>query len=751
MDEQKEENLTTEEQRDRETDEMNYGTEFTTTTNLNGVILEAPVKKKKKGLIALIATLIIVAITGGCVLIFGPRRIVNTLYQTVASDSTYYTWVEKNNTLNLLLAAITSQAKEGSMEADINLSLNANITSFLSVPIDKIRIQIANQYKQQQLQTDYVLSYGTNSVLDVTTIVDKKNQGVYAQFPELSEKLISVFGEDITITSLLSAEKAPKLISNYLKDFVNALDLSVELEKAQEFTLGEVTFKGTKIVVTYPVAEALKELSNQFSIMKADDDMFQVLSEVGMKKSDYKTLMDSLSTKTKELSASVSDDEVLTMTCYVDEEGLIVGRIIELDVKDTEYKFSFLTGSDQKIAGNLEVGGLSLIELNGTYQSSKEFKEILTITEDNVVNPSEYAAQIGEDAIDEYIKTIVDRLGLSAYSSFLGISDTDNEDAESSEEGFFEFTLGEYTGISIQKPMLEVTEEEIQEEIKAFVELYSDMIPVTDRNIVKEGDFVNIDYVGTVDGAEFSGGSATDSELGIGTNTFIDGFEDQLIGASVGETVIVKVTFPEAYGSAELAGKAAEFTVTVNAIGKREFTDEFVAYNTDYTTTEEYKDYVYQGILETKEFDIQSAIDEEIISQVVANATFTNVNQREIDEKETEMLSMYEYYAQYYGVDLETFAATGFQMSLDEFYAQIKFYADLYVKETYVLAEIAKLEGITLTEDEYQQRVEEINLQYGYETTEDLEASYGGRDELEKVLLQEKTIEFLRSVSNIVE
>lgn len=715
------------------------------------VTLEVPVKKRKKGFVVLIAILVIAAITGSCVLLIGPKKIMNTLYQTFASDSVYYAWLEKNNANELLEKLLTGDLKEHSYSADINISLDSNIVSVLSMATDTIRVQVTNEQKGQQIQNDIILSYGENHIMDVTTLTDKANNELYIQFPELSEQFLAVdFGEGSSAISLLSAGKAPKLISKYLKIFIDNLDLSVELEKSQDIKVGELSVTGTKLTVTYPLAKAMKELSHQFADMKADDNMFQALSEGGMKKSEYKTLMESLSSKTVELSSSFDEDDIVTITCYVSDEGVIVGRIIEFPVNNTTYKISYVFTVDNKIATNLEVNGLSMVLFNGSFQANKEVGEITAVSAEQVDSASEYLDSVGKDTIYEFVNNIITNLGLSSFSSYLEdyLPLGDNEDSNV-EEGSFEFTLGEYTGISVQKPSSEITEDEIQEEIAAFVELYSEMIPITDRDIVKDGDYVNIDYVGTIDGVEFDGGSATDTELGIGTGTFIDGFEDQLIGAKVGDTVVVKVAFPETYGNTEVAGKDAEFTVKINVIGIREFTDEFVAYNTEYTTTDEYREYVYQGLVETNEYNVQSAIEEEILAQIVANTTFTSVNQSEIDAKEAEMLSTYEYYASYYGVDLETFASIAFGMTLEEFYADINYYADLYVKETYVLEEIAKIEGLALSDEEYEERLKEAAKQYQYESPEELETAYGGREVIEKVLLEDKTMEFLRSSANI--
>ena len=149
-------------------------------------------------------------------------------------------------------------------------------------------------------------------------------------------------------------------------------------------------------------------------------------------------------------------------------------------------------------------------------------------------------------------------------------------------------TLGEYKGITVKKTIEPVTDEDVEKEIQTALEDYP--VEVNNRS-VQEGDTVDIDYVGRIDGEEFEGGSDQGALLKIGSGQFIEGFEDGLIGASKGETRVLELTFPDNY-TEDLAGKAVEFTVTVNAIKEplEEPNDEWVAANIEgYYTVDEYK------------------------------------------------------------------------------------------------------------------------------------------------------------------
>ncbi len=311
----------------------------------------------------------------------------------------------------------------------------------------------------------------------------------------------------------------------------------------------------------------------------------------------------------------------------------------------------------------------------------------------------------------------------------------------------FEFQLGEYKGLSVTVPEVEVTEEDIEQEILNFVQYESDMLPIKDREVVEDGDYVIVDYTGLVDGKEFDYSTAKNFEIHIGSDEFIEGFDAQLIGKKVGETVTVRVTIPDSFPQSDIVGKEAEYTVTIKEIGVREYTDEFVAYNTEYNTTDEYNKYLSQGLEENMKYELQSTVDDQILEQIVKNSTFSSVDQSEIDAKEEEIQETYKTAASYYGLDLESFVASSFGMTMEQYNEEVKYLAELYVKESYVLAEIAKVEGIKITDEEYLKLIEEAALNFGYESAKVLEEKNGGRDKVEKALLENKVLSFLREHS----
>ena len=185
-----------------------------------------------------------------------------------------------------------------------------------------------------------------------------------------------------------------------------------------------------------------------------------------------------------------------------------------------------------------------------------------------------------------------------------------------------EVKLGEYKGLEVESAPVEVTDEDVEAELKKEQEKNASFVPIEDRP-VKDGDMITLDFNGKVDGVEFNGGQGTDYPLTIGSNSFIPGFEEQLIGAVIGEEKDVNVTFPEDYHAKDLAGKAAVFTCTVKAIKEKqlpELDDEFAADFTDFDTFEEYKEDVKKKLLASKEDAALRIKEDNLLEKAVANA-----------------------------------------------------------------------------------------------------------------------------------
>ena len=185
-----------------------------------------------------------------------------------------------------------------------------------------------------------------------------------------------------------------------------------------------------------------------------------------------------------------------------------------------------------------------------------------------------------------------------------------------------EVTLGEYKGVEVPKADIAVTDEEVDAEVKKEQEKNSRTITVEDRAAAKD-DIVTIDFEGFVDGDAFEGGKGTDYPLTLGSNTFIPGFEDQLIGANTGDHVEVNVTFPEEYQAKELAGKAAVFQCDVKKIEAKELPeldDDFAKDVSEFDTLAEYRENVKKTLTEKKEKEAETAKENAAIDKAIENA-----------------------------------------------------------------------------------------------------------------------------------
>ncbi|MCC8137224.1 MAG: trigger factor [Clostridiales bacterium] len=301
--------------------------------------------------------------------------------------------------------------------------------------------------------------------------------------------------------------------------------------------------------------------------------------------------------------------------------------------------------------------------------------------------------------------------------------------------------LGEYTGLTVQVEVTEVTDEDVLAEAQDMIS-YSDAVETLTEGTVQEGDTVDISYVGKMDGEEFDGGSG-DYELEIGSGTFIDGFEEGLIGVEVGETVDLELTFPEDYYE-ELAGQDVVFTVTVNGIlYVPELSDEVVEIATDgeYTDVDSYLAYIREYLEEDADYYYESDVQEAIYAAVAAGSEITEYPQDLVDYSMDEAISYYEYYAALFSMEYEDFIEAYFG-SVETFETELEEAVKDGVKQELVLMAIAETEELDLTDEEYEAGLEQYASDYGYDSGEDMEAEYG-ETEMRRYILLDKVFEFL--------
>lgn len=314
-------------------------------------------------------------------------------------------------------------------------------------------------------------------------------------------------------------------------------------------------------------------------------------------------------------------------------------------------------------------------------------------------------------------------------------------------------TLGDYVGVEYTKTVVEVTDDDVQAEVDAFLDTLAETVEVTNR-AVKDGDTVNIDYVGKKDGVAFEGGTAEGSDLEIGSDSFIDGFEDGLIGCEVGESVTLDLTFPEDYQSEDLAGADVTFDVTINSISEKKvpkLTDSVIADNTDYDTVAAYKESVREDLVAQNESNAEQEVRNTVFSKVVESCEVTGYDEAEVkklvdDEFESfkETAASYEDYGYTYE---EVLAANGYETE-EQLKEGITEYIKNYLNQKMIIYCIAAKENITVTGEETDKLVQEYMDAYSIQTKEEV-YDYLGEDYFEVSILSEKVIDFI--LENAVE
>ena len=265
--------------------------------------------------------------------------------------------------------------------------------------------------------------------------------------------------------------------------------------------------------------------------------------------------------------------------------------------------------------------------------------------------------------------------------------------------------LGNYKGIEYTKADVDVTDDDVQKKVDEFV----DGLATYDKDTTskaKSGDTVNIDFVGSVDGEEFDGGNTNGSgyDLVLGSGSFIDGFEDQIVGHKAGDTFVVKVTFPEDYGRDNLNGKDAEFKTTLNYIKidkPATYNDELVAANTDYKTTKEYEESVKESLKADKEEAALASEQRDIMVNVMAKCKINDLPAEEVQANTDQLITSIKSQAESYGMDYATYIKLYYGYDdEDEFAQQVYEICQESLKEKMVMCAIAKAENVTVTDQE---------------------------------------------------
>lgn len=278
-----------------------------------------------------------------------------------------------------------------------------------------------------------------------------------------------------------------------------------------------------------------------------------------------------------------------------------------------------------------------------------------------------------------------------------------------------EVTLGQYKGIEVEKKEVTVTDEEVMDRIEREREQNARIITVEDRP-VQMNDIAVIDFEGFVDGKPFEGGKAEGYSLTIGSKSFIDNFEDQLIGKSVGEEVDVNVTFPEDYHVKDLAGKPALFKVKINEIKYKELPeldDDFAQDVSDFETLDEYKENIRATIKENKEKELKVAKENEIVDKIIENASM-DIPEPMIESQVSQMAEDFVQRLRYQGLSVEQyFQFTG--LDSKKFLDSLRPQALKRIQSRLVLEAVVKAENIEVTDEELEKELENMASIYKME------------------------------------
>lgn len=357
----------------------------------------------------------------------------------------------------------------------------------------------------------------------------------------------------------------------------------------------------------------------------------------------------------------------------------------------------------------------------------------------NEIIPEAYSAEASECELDIVSQPKIDVVQIEKGKPFIFTAEVATKP---------EVELGNYKEIKVEKPSAEVTDEDINAELENVRNQNSRTIPVEDR-AVEDGDITTIDFEGFVDGVAFEGGKGTDYPLTIGSHSFIDNFEEQLIGKNIGEEAQINVTFPEEYQAEELKGKAAMFKVTVKEIKKvelPELDDDFAQDVSDFDTMAEYKEDVKNKLAEKKEAEAKTELENRAIDALI-EASKMDVPEPMIDLQVRQMADDFSRRIQSQGISIEQyFQFTG--LTPEKMVETMKPQALKRIQSRLVLEAVAKAENFEITEDDINTEIEKMASMYQMEVEKLKEVvSDSDKEAMKQDIGVQKAVDFI--VANV--
>lgn len=314
-----------------------------------------------------------------------------------------------------------------------------------------------------------------------------------------------------------------------------------------------------------------------------------------------------------------------------------------------------------------------------------------------------------------------------------------------------EVTLGEYKGIEVEKAKPEVTDADVEAELKKVQEQNSRLVSVEDR-AVANGDQTVIDFEGFVDGKAFEGGKAEDYTLVIGSHSFIDTFEDQLVGKNIGDEVEVNVTFPAEYHAAELAGKPATFKVKIKEIKMKELpelNDEFASEVSEFETLDAYKEDVKNKLAETKQAQATAENENNVVQKVVDNAQM-DIPAPMVDEQVRNMIEDYARRLQSQGISFDQYLQfTG--STIEQLQEQMRPQAELRLRTRLVLEAVVAAEKIEPSQELVEAEIKKMSENYKMDA-EQIKTIMGeaGMAQMKADMAVQEAVDFLVAEAKLV-
>ncbi len=357
----------------------------------------------------------------------------------------------------------------------------------------------------------------------------------------------------------------------------------------------------------------------------------------------------------------------------------------------------------QKSKGKVSIPGFRKGKVPRKMIEQMYGKEIFFEDAANIAIPEAYAAAVDECTEEIVSQPKIEVVQLEAGKPFIFTAEVALKP---------DVTLGKYKGIEIDKIDIAVTDKEIDAAIDKERENNARTISVEDR-AVQDGDMTTLDFEGFVDGKSFEGGKGENYPLTIGSNTFIPGFEEQLIGAEIDREVEVNVTFPEDYQAEELAGKPAVFKCTIREIKEKELPtldDEFASEVSEFDTLAEYREDVKKNLAEKKVEEARSKKEEIVVNAIIEDAQM-DIPEAMLTTQQQQMADEFAQRIRMQGITIEQyFQFTG--LTKEAFLEQMKPQADQRIKYRLVLEAVAKAENLEASEEEYTEEIKKMAESY---------------------------------------